>query len=366
MNKLGKAFQVNIFGESHGPSIGLTITGIAPGIKLDLEAIKADLALRRPKYKSETSRVEADNFEIISGYFNGYTTGTPLTIIIENNNVKSRDYDVLAQTYRPSHADYPADSHYLGYNDYRGGGSFSGRLTTPIVIAGSIAKTILNKFNIQIETHIKQVANIFDEDFEESKLEAQITQIQSNQLNVINQAVEGQILDYLADVKANHDSRGAILESVITNVEPGLGEPFFNRLDAVLSHNIMSIPAIKGVSFGSGFDYVNYLGSESVDEYYYADDQVKTYSNHNGGIIGGLASGMPIIINSVVKPTSTINQSVRSINKYSKQPIDLKVGGRHDSSIFTRIPVVVNSMCALAILDLYTQRYGYMFARGDK
>lgn len=367
MSKLGEVFQVSIFGESHNSTIGLTIDNIAPGIKVDLEEIKKDLTRRRPQLKSETSRKEADDFEIISGFFNGYTTGMPLTILIKNNDIKSHDYNNVKDTYRPSHADYPADIHSLGYRDYRGGGSYSGRLMAPIVIAGSIAKMILLNLGVHIETHIKQVADIYDEELDYENLDKQIKQIRSNYLSMISSDQAALVKSKISDVKQNNDSIGAILETIAINVEVGLGEPFFNRLDSVISRNIMSIPAIKGVSFGLGFDYVDELGSTTLDEYYYDENnQIKLHANNNGGIIGGHSSGDVIIVNSIVKPTATISQSVRTVNKECNENIDLIVKGRHDSSIFTRMPVIINSMVALALVDLYTIRYGYMIQRGAK
>lgn len=367
MYKLGEVFQVSIFGESHGDSIGLMISGIAPGIKIDHESIQADLSLRRPRLKSESPRQESDDYKIISGVFKGYTTGTPLVITLENNDVSSSSYDILKTSFRPSHADYPADVHYGGYQDYRGGGSFSGRLTVALVIAGSIAKSILKNFDVDIETHIKQVDGIYDDKFDDSLLPSQIETIRSHSLHMINDKKQDEVLDYISKVRDKKDSRGAKLETVVLNLEAGLGEPFFNKLDATLSKYIMSIPSIKGVSFGDGFDYVDSFGSEVLDEYYYDQSgKVKTYANHNGGIVGGLSTGMPILINTIVKPTPTIAQPVRTIHKETKENIEILVKGRHDSSIFTRIPVVINSMVALALVDMYSMRYGILKQRGDQ
>ena len=363
MSSLGKVFQINLFGESHSKTFGITINNIAPGIKLDLAEIKADLSLRRPKLNSETARIEDDEFEIISGYFNGYTTGGPLTILITNNDVNSKSYDHLKDVFRPSHADYPSYKHSLGYNDYRGGGSSSGRLTSALVIAGSIAKSILKDLGVEIETRIKKVLNYIDDEFDD--YENDFKNIRANKLNVISKDFEKKVFSLIDDVKGDNDSIGAQLETVVLNVEPGLGEPFFNKLDQSIANYIMSIGAIKGVSFGSGFDYLNKLGSQSADEYYYLDNEVKTYSNHNGGIVGGMATGMPIVINTIVKPTPSIGKDLRTIDKNYVDTL-LKVRGRHDSSIFTRIPVVINSMVSIAILDMYSIRYGYMIQRGKK
>lgn len=359
-NSIGNVFKVSLFGESHNKIIGATITNIAPGIKIDLELIKANLDKRRPKRKSETSRVESDDFEFISGYFNGYTTGSPLTVLVYNKDIKSSDYSEISKTFRPSHADYPAHIKYKGYEDYRGGGHFSGRLTAPLVIVGSIAQQILNQKDIHIKTHISEVKDLSDDKFFDEDIKAQFNKIENNDLTVISKTFENKLLEKIEKTNLNADSLGAKLESVILNVDPGLGEPFFNKLDSSLSYYLMAIPAIKGVSFGSGFDFKNSLGSEVVDEYYY-DNGVKTKTNHNGGILGGLSSGMPIIINMVVKPASSIGHRVKTIKKKDYSETSLKVVGRHDSSIFTRIPVVVDCMLALALVDAYSIRYGYLW-----
>lgn len=362
MHSLGKVFQINIFGESHGEQIGLTINGIAPGIKLNLDSIREDLSRRRPSLKSETARKEDDHFRIISGFYNGYTTGAPLTIIVENNDVNSKSYDHLKDVFRPSHADYPAHVHYNGYNDYRGGGIFSGRLTVLLVIAGSIAKEILKKLNIQIITHIKTVKNTNDSDFSDN-INADIEIIKSNLIPVINKDFEHEVMSMINEVKADNDSLGAILESKVEGLEVGIGEPYFNKLDSTLSNYIMTIPAIKGISFGKGFSLVNDLGSAYADEYYSDGNQVSTLSNNSGGILGGMATGMPVLINTVVKPTPSINKQLKSVTKDLSNTI-LETKGRHDSSIFTRMPIIVDSMIALAIVDLYSIRYGYMIQLG--
>lgn len=364
-NKIGKTFQVSLFGESHNKIIGATVSNIAPGIKIDLDLIKANLDKRRPKRKSETSRVEIDDFEFVSGYFNGYTTGSPLTVLVYNKDIKSNDYSEISKTFRPSHADYPAYIKYRGFEDYRGGGHFSGRLTAPLVIIGSIAQQILKQKNIHIKTHISEVMDLCDDKFFDEEINNQLKKIENNDLPVISSDFEVKVLSKIEKVKEDLDSLGAKLESVILNVEPGLGEPFFNKLDSSLAYYLMAIPAIKGVSFGRGFNFKNSLGSEVVDEYYY-NDSVKTKTNHSGGILGGLSSGMPIIINTVVKPASSIGQRVKTVKKEDFSETRLKVGGRHDSSIFTRIPVVVDTMLALALVDAYCIRYGYLWQSEDQ
>lgn len=364
-NNIGKVFNVSLFGESHNDIIGVIISGIAPGIKLDLDLIKNNLSRRRPKRSSETKRIEVDDFDIVSGYFNEYTTGAPLTVLMYNKDVKSFDYNMLKDVYRPSHADYPANVKYLGYEDFRGGGHFSGRLTAPLVVAGSIAAQILSNQKIIIQTHIKSVLDLNDINFNEDEILTQINAIKSNDLDVIDIKFEEKLLKLIDQTSKDNDSIGASLESVILNIEPGLGEPFFDKLDSVIAYYLMSIPAIKGVSFGRGFNFSKTLGSDVADEYYY-DKKIKTLSNNNGGIVGGLSTGMPIIVNSIVKPASSINKQLKTVKKETNEEVTIKIAGRHDSSIFTRMPVIIDSLLALAVLDAYCVRYGYMWQRGGE
>ncbi|NLC33840.1 MAG: chorismate synthase [Erysipelothrix sp.] len=365
MYTLGNNLTITIFGASHDAQMGVTINGLGHGLKLDLEQLDKDLLARRPKRPSETARVEADEYEIVSGYYNGYTTGTPLTFIVKNKDVNSKSYDHLRDVYRPSHADYPADVHYEGYNDPRGGGMFSGRLTVLFVIAGSLAKSLLEQCNVKIITRIKQVKDQIDSSFS-NNFDEDVRRIKNRDLAVLSDDFEQFVKKEIHQVKLMNNSLGAILESKVVGVKVGLGEPYFNKLDSKLAQYIMSIGAIKGVSFGDGFDFVHHLGSQVLDEYEVVDHKIQLLANHNGGIVGGLSTGAPIIINTIVKPTPSINLDVKTVSKSKHENIIHQTKGRHDSSIFTRIPIVLDCMIALAILDLYCKDNALDALRGEK
>lgn len=363
-SSFGKNVHISLFGESHSEAIGAVIDGLAPGIKLDLEFIQNQLNLRKPKGKISTSRQEDDDFKIVSGYFNGYTTGTPLCILIYNKQQKSGDYEKTKALMRPSHADYTAQQKYLGFQDYRGGGHFSGRITAPVVAVGAICLQVLQQQGVSIGTHIKSCANIQDAEFstDEKILLKQVNTLNSRYFAVIDQSVENKMISAVEAVHKQCDSVGGILETAIVNMPVGIGEPFFHSLESVLSHLLFSIPAIKGVEFGLGFGFDSTLGSNVNDALYYDEDNsVKTKTNNNGGINGGISNGMPIILRCAVKPTPSIykKQNTIDINKHANA--ELEISGRHDPAIIHRARVVVDSMTAIALLDTFCDRFGYMW-----
>lgn len=356
-NSFGKHIQVTLFGESHGEAIGVVIDGLAAGIKLDLDFIHAQMEKRKAKGKISTQRKEADELHIVSGYFNGYTTGTPLCIMIYNTNTRSKDYESIKTRIRPSHADYTADVKYEGYQDYRGGGHFSGRLTAPLTAAGAIALQILKGKGIEIATHIKTLHHLEDEAFasDEQAIKQQIDQLKMNEFPVIDENKGKEMVKYIEQVAIEGDSVGGILESCILHVPAGIGEPFFDSIESKIAHALFSVPAVKGVSFGAGFGFASMLGSEANDAFYY-DGKVKTKTNHNAGINGGISNGMPIIIHTVIKPTPSIYKPQETIDAKTKEAQILQIEGRHDPAIIHRASVVVESMLALSILDLYLEQ----------
>lgn len=356
-NILGKNIQVSIFGESHNDYIGATISGLAGGIKIDLDLIKYHLSLRKPSTSFNTSRIDSNDFEIISGFFNGFTTGAPLTILIKNTNTNSSNYDQAIM--RPSHADYSAYVKYDGFNDYRGGGHFSGRLTTVLVAVGSIALQILNNHNIKFYSHIKKIGNFIDDDFNKNNF----THISNPYFPLINNNLENDIINYLNTLKQTGDSIGGIVETCIIGLDAGLGEPFFDSLESLLSHAIFSIPSIKGIEFGLGFNFSNYLGSAVNDEFYFDDDSIKTKSNNNGGINGGISNGMPIVFRCVSKPIASISQMQNTINIKTKENIKYQINGRHDSCIINRLPIIIEAVSALVLLDVISERYGTLWMK---
>jgi chorismate synthase len=355
----GKKIKLSIFGESHGPAIGINIDGLPPGIELDLEYIKKEMERRAPgKDILATTRKEADEFEIISGYFNNRTTGTPLCIVIKNTNIHSKDYEKIKNIARPGHADYTGKLKYHGYNDYRGGGHFSGRITAPIVFAGAIAKQILKERKILITSHIQGIGNISEESFLGIELDENIVEkLRNKRFPTINDEKARQMEELILKAKSEMDSVGGVIEVGVINPLAGLGSPFFDSVESRLSQMIFSIPGVKGIEFGAGFDITKMKGSESNDEFYYEGSSVKTHTNNNGGILGGITNGMPIIFRVAMKPTSSIARTQRTINMETKENVEINVVGRHDPTIVVRAVPVLEAATALVILDLLMEEY---------
>lgn len=363
-NSIGEHLTVTLFGESHGPYIGVVLDGLAPGIPVDKAFINHQLDLRRPKGKISTSRVEKDEYIFASGVFNDFTTGTPLTILIPNQVQHSKDYEKTAMLPRPGHADYTAEVKYHGFQDYRGGGHFSGRLTAAIVAAAGIVIPELAKKNIKIGTHIQMLGGIKDRDFED--YEKDIQTLSQTDFAVLDEQKATEMKALAEKVAGDGDSVGGVLETVITGLPAGLGEPWFGTLDGLLSYAMFSIPAIKGVQFGAGFDLVNHFGSEYNDAFRMDGSKVVTSSNNNGGINGGISNGMPVIFRCAVKPTPSIYKEQNTIDMKQKTNASLQIQGRHDPAIIHRARIVVDSMAALVIYDALTGRYGTDFFGGNK
>ena len=366
---IGNSIKLSLFGESHGSMIGVVIDGLAPGIKLDTKFIQEQLDKRKPKGKISTQRHEEDDFKIVSGYFNGYTTGTPLCIMIENKAQKSKDYEKTRDLMRPSHADYTAEKKYLGYQDFRGGGHFSGRITAPLVAVGAICIQILKEKGIVLGTHILKCKDEEDRNFslDGEELKKDIEIVNNRYFPVFDDEKEESMKRVIEEAGKNLNSVGGILETAVIGVPSGIGEPYFNSIESVLSHLLFSIPAVKGVEFGAGFSIANMFGSEANDSFYYNENgEVKTKSNNNGGINGGISNGMPIIIKTAIKPTPSIYREQESIDISKHENIKFNIEGRHDPAIIHRARVVVDSVVAFGILDLLCMRYGYMFMRKEE
>lgn len=357
-NTFGSSVAVTIFGESHGPYIGAVIDGLTPGIEVDEEFIAHQLTLRRPSGAISTARVEEDKFEIVSGVYKGKTTGTPICILIPNNVQNSKDYDNIARVARPGHADYTAYVKYHGYEDYRGGGHFSGRITAALVAAGAIAIDALRSKDIYIGTHIKSVAGIKDRDF--INIEDDINKLNECDFAVLSDEVKDVMVNAVEMAAKCGDSVGGVLETYIIGVPAGVGEPWYDTMESVLSHGLFAIPAIKGVQFGAGFDLVDSFGSEYNDSLRVTEAGTKVVSetNNNGGINGGITNGMPISIRCAVKPTPSIYKEQKSVDFVNMTNEDLQIKGRHDPAIIHRARVVVDSMCALILCDMLCQRFG--------
>jgi chorismate synthase len=321
MNNFGKLFRISIFGESHGKSVGITVDGCPPGLALTENDFTYDLSRRKSGAKGTTPRNEDDLPELISGTFNGFTTGAPITVLFRNTNTRSGDYSNLQTSPRPGHADYVANKKFKGFQDFRGGGHFSGRLTLALVAAGVIAKKIVSP--VEINAELKQAGG------------------NANIEEAIDRAL------------ANHDSIGGIVECVATNIPIGLGEPFFDSVESVISHIVFSIPAIKGIEFGSGFAAAQMFGSQHNDSIINAEG--KTATNNSGGINGGITNGNEVIFRVAVKPTSSIGKTQQTFNSVSGKVEDLTIEGRHDACIALRVPVVLEAATAIALADLMLQ-----------
>ncbi|MGL5648475.1 MAG: chorismate synthase [Clostridium sp.] len=350
----GNNLKVSIFGESHGVGIGITIDGLPSGFPLNVEKINFHMGRRAPgKSKLSTARKEGDNVEILSGFFDGRLTGTPLCGIIRNKDNRSRDYGKLKDVMRPGHADYTGNIRYSGFNDYRGGGHFSGRITAPIVFAGSICRQILEEKGIKIVSHVKSIGNIEDSSFNPVKIDENlIEKLYEKELPVLKENIDEKMRETILEAKEMGDSVGGVIECAILGVKPGVGNPFFDSIESVLAGLLFSVPAVKGVEFGKGFDITKILGSEANDSMYYEEDVVKTKTNNNGGVLGGISNGMPIIFRVAIKPTASIIKKQETINITTKENEKLIIEGRHDPCIVQRAVPVIESMAAIGILDL--------------
>ena len=364
-NSIGTSVILTLAGESHGEAIVAVLDGMAPGIPVNEAFIAEQLSRRRPQGPTDTARREPDEFRIVSGVFEGRTTGAPLTIIIPNVNVRSADYEATHTLARPSHADYTAHVKYDGFEDWRGGGHFSGRITAGIVATGAIALDALRRKGIRIGTHILECAGIADTPFNGSDPEALATQLDSIAtldfpvLGDVSEAMEARILE----AKADGDSVGGIVQTAVCGLPAGVGEPWFSSIEGVLANALFSIGGIKGVEFGSGFALAGMRGSEANDSFCSCNGEVRTRSNNNGGVNGGISNGMPLIFNAVVKPTPSIAKAQETIDLGSGEAATLELKGRHDPAIVRRVCVVVSSLVAIVLCDQLALRYGTDYLR---
>lgn len=354
-NSFGNAINVCLFGESHGAGVGVLIDGIAPGLKVDEDFIAHQLTLRRPAGKISTARREADEYVIQSGVFNGYTTGSPLCIFIPNTDTRSRDY--TPELPRPSHADFTAHEKYHGFEDYRGGGHFSGRITAGLVAAGAIVIDALREKGIYIGSRIKKIADITDDSPTVTDKDTLLTLADSSFAVLDTDAAE--IMQKAAeDAASEGDSVGGVLETVILGLDAGLGEPWFDGVESQIANAVFGIPAVKGIEFGGGFGICEKRGSEANDQMCTDNDKIITETNNSGGIQGGITNGMPVVFRTAIKPTPSISKSQKTVNMSTLEEVDLSIKGRHDPCIVHRARVVVDSVAALVVADMLTQRYG--------
>lgn len=354
-NSLGTSVILTLFGESHGSEIGAVLDGLAPGIPVDEGLIAEQLARRRPQGRTDTARREPDAFRIVSGVFNGRTTGAPLCILIPNTDTRSGDYEKNLGLPRPSHADYAAHVKYHGYEDWRGGGHFSGRITAALVAVGAIALAALRDKGIVIGTHILRCGAVRDAEF--ADFEREIEALGSKDFPVIAPVEEAMTAEILAAREAC-DSIGGVIQTAIAGLEAGIGEPWFSSLEGVLANALFSIGGIKGVEFGSGFEFAAMRGSQANDAFCLEDREIRTQTNHNGGINGGISNGMPVVFNCAVKPTPSISRPQQTVNLLTGQEATLELVGRHDPAIIRRICPVVTALTAIVLCDQLALRHG--------
>ncbi len=349
-NSLGKLFVVTSFGESHGTCVGTIIDGCPAGLSITETDIQEELDRRRAQTSAAaTSRAEEDKVEILSGVFNGNTTGAPICLLIENKDVDSTDYERIRFLPRPGHADYTAFLKYGGFNDFRGGGRFSGRVTATFVMAGAVAKKLLKTINIEVLAHTVEIGGIKAEPKSYDEIRKNVFK---NEVRCADVKAAEEMVRLIGKVKAESDSVGGIIEGIALNIPAGLGEPVFDNLDGELAKAFFAIPAVKGVEFGSGFSAARKRGSENNDSFIVKNSKIVTKTNNAGGILGGISNGMPVVVRVVVKPTSSIARSQETVNIRSMEPANLIVGGRHDVCIVPRAVVVVESMMAITLCDL--------------
>ena len=353
-SEFGKNIKLSIFGESHGEAIGCVIDGLPSGVKLDMDKIYLDMSRRAPgKDKTATPRLEKDIPHILSGVLDGVTTGAPLAMIIENTNTKSGDYSNLMTVPRPSHSDYPAYVKYDGKNDIRGGGHFSGRLTAPLVFAGAVAKQILSEKGITVGAHIAQIGSTRDEMFDKNNISADLLDMLSQRsFSVISDDAEKAMRAVVEDARMNLDSVGGIVECAAVGLPVGIGANMFSTVESHLSSILFGIPAVKGVQFGAGFDFSEMTGSGANDGYCIKEGKVSLVSNNNGGVLGGMTTGAPLVLSVAIKPTPSISQPQQSVNLQTMTDETLVIHGRHDPCIVPRAVPVVEAAVAFGILDL--------------
>ncbi len=353
-NSFGKMLKVTVFGQSHSVAIGTIIDGLPAGIKLDIDKINVFMQRRISKSSFTTKRVETDNFEILSGLVDNITCGTAICAIIKNNDAKSKDYDKIKDNPRPMHADYPAYCKYQGFNDIRGGGQFSGRMTACICFAGAVAEQLLEHYGIFAVSHISSIGDIYDDKFCDININKNlIKKLKTDSFPVINEIIKAEMFDYIKEIHSKGDSIGGTIETAICGVPVGVGEPIFDSVESKISSAMFGIPAVKGIGFGDGFNSSKILGLQYNDEFYVdSNGDIKTKTNRHGGILGGISTGMPIIYNVAIKPTPSIAIPQNTVSLKNKTNEILRIEGRHDSCIVPRAVPSVEAIGLLTIADL--------------
>lgn len=353
-NSIGKEFVITCFGESHGICVGTVIDGCPAGLPLADKDIQKELDKRLPpKREIVSARREKDIVEILSGTFNGFTTGAPICVIVWNKEVISDDYNKIKYKPRPGHADYPARIKYQGLNDHRGGGRFSGRITVAFVIAGAVAKKLLQIFGVEVLAYAKQIGSI---KLQEAPPLKQIREdTYGSAVRCPDPTLAKKMEDTILKAKKEYESVGGIIECIAFNSPVGLGEPIFDSLDAEIAKILFDMPAVKGVEFGAGFEAAKFKGSENNDPYILKAGEIKTLTNNAGGVLGGLSSGMPLVVRVAVKPTPSISKRQRTVDLSTMEETTLQIHGRHDPCIVPKAVPVVEALVAVVLTDQMLQ-----------
>lgn len=350
MNTFGVRYRTTVFGASHGPFVGCTIEGLRAGMRIDESLVQAQLDRRRPGQSLVTSqRKEEDRVEFSEGLRGGETTGEPIVAIIANQDVQSKSYADVARVPRPGHGDFPARMKYGGKSDLRGGGQLSGRMTAPLVVSGAIARQVLGERGIRFAAHAVQIGRVTARAVTPAEIEANV---ERTPVRCADLEAADRMLAEIEAARRDRDSVGGIIEGFVTGLPVGVGEPFFDSVEATLSHLFFSIPAVKGVDFGAGFRAASMRGSEHNDPFAVEGGRVVTSTNHAGGVLGGISTGMPVTFRVAVKPTASIARPQRSVDLETMQPTEVVVTGRHDPCIVPRAVPVVENVAAMGLLDL--------------
>jgi len=348
-NSFGKLFKITSFGESHGKCIGIVVDGCPSGLALSQDDIQREVDKRKPGAVGTTKRIEEDKVEIFSGVFNDITTGAPICLLLRNENINSSEYENNILKHRPGHADYTAFMKYGGFNDYRGGGRFSGRITAGFVMAGAIAKKLLDKIGVKVIAYTVEIGGI---ETEPKCLEEIIKNVNINSLRCADLKAAREMEALVIETRRHGDSVGGVIKGIAINLPVGLGEPVFDTLEGELAKALFAIPAAKGVEFGSGFISARSKGSENNDPFIIKDGRVFTDTNNSGGILGGISNGMPLELRVAIKPTASISIKQQTVDREKMKIVDIGVTGRHDTCIVPRAVVVVEAMMAITLCDL--------------
>lgn len=365
-NSFGSSVCLTLFGESHGEAIGSVLDGLSPGITVDMNYVNLKMRQRQASGGLSTARHEPDEVKILSGVFEGKSCGTPICFLIENTNTRSGDYESMRRLMRPGHADYTANCKYHGFQDYRGGGHFSGRVTAALVAAGAVCQLALKNRGIHIATHISRCAGIDDRPFDMAEPSFEDMEYLDNAMfPVLDEKAAELMQQAILAAKAQGDSVGGVLETVVTGMPAGVGEPWFDTLEGLLAHGLFSVPAVKGLSFGGGFELADMPGSQVNDAMRIKDGAVVTETNHAGGISGGISNGMPLVFCCAIKPTPSIAKEQKTVDIEAGENATLSVRGRHDPAIIHRARAVVDAVTALTLCDALAQRCGTDWLKGE-